>query len=56
MIDKLDLFLGTTARLVGFLIIFFTVLLLLGSLLPRRGSLDDLDAETIKRVVDGEKR
>lgn len=54
-LDTLDIVIGTTAKLLGYLIIAFILLLVIGSLIPKRepGSLDDLDAITIRKVVDG---
>lgn len=52
----IDKTLGRLAIIIAYMVLGLTVIFLVGSMLPRNGSLDDLDAETIKRVVDGETR
>jgi hypothetical protein len=52
--ERLDRALGGLALVIGYLVLGLVVLFLLGSLLPRGGSLDDLDGEAILRAVNKE--
>jgi hypothetical protein len=55
--DTVDRALGFTATVLGYLIMTLLVVLVLGALLPRHaGSWDNMDAETIKNVVEGAQR
>ena len=53
MTDTVDRALGVLATAIGYLLAALVVLFLVGALLPRGGSLDDLTAEQIKSVVNG---
>ena len=55
MVEKLDTMMAIAAEILGWLIISFILLLVVGTFLAQRhkGSLDDLTADQIKTVVNG---